>query len=269
MSALLSIGAAARRLGLSVDIVRLMEQAGELEASRTLGGHRRFNVATLDAYLARSDGKGAPRVTVVHRESPTKDLRNAPCAVQPDTRLPHLSEPKPLHARSAKPVKRIVDRIVETARLDALRAHGRSRLPYGASAEARSTVIETLEAYVNASRFPAATSTWVAHQAIEAKIDAILEPFNAKAARAASIKREEDAENAERVREERQPDSLIERGKSHAFTETLRWERNEAEDARAAVLDALEEEVDVDWTNRDVEELVDEVLEEFDEESDD
>lgn len=132
----------------------------------------------------------------------------------------------------------MVDRIVETARLDALRAHGRSRLPFDASAGARSAVIETLDAYVNASRFPASTPSWVAHQAIEAKIDAVLEPFNEKAARAASVKREEDAEDAERIREERQLDLLIERGKSHAFTETLQWDRIEAEDARAAVLDA-------------------------------
>jgi hypothetical protein len=179
------------------------------------------------------------------------------------------SKLEPPRARSTEPTKRLVDRIAETTRLDALRAHGRSRLPYGATAEARSTVIETLEAYVNASRFPASTSTWVAHQAIEAKIDALLEPFNEKAARAASVKRQEEAEDAERIREERQLDSLIERGKSHAFTETLQWDRIEAEDARAAVLGALEEEVEADWTNRDLEELVDEVLEEFDEESDD
>ena len=268
MSALLSIGSAARRLGISVDTVRALEQSGELEAMRTPGGHRRFVPAVLDAYLARSERHGA-RATDVPHETRPRAVRDAPQALEPRAPQARVSEPRPPRARSTEPTKRLVDRIVETARLDALRAHGRSRLPFGATAEARSTVIETLEAYVNASRFPASTPSWVAHQAIEAKIDAVLEPFNAKSARAASIKREEDAEDAERIREERQLDSLIARGTSHAFTETLQWERIEAEDARAAVLDALDEEVDVEWTYQDVEELVDEVLEEFEEESDD
>lgn len=268
MSALLSIGSAARRLGISVDTVRALEQSGELEAMRTPGGHRRFVPAVLDAHLARSKRHGA-RATDVPHETRPRAVRDAPQAVEPRAHQARISVPKPPRARSTDPVKRMVEGIVETARLDALRAHGRSRLPFDATAGARSAVIETLDAYVNASRFPASAPSWVAHQAIEAKIDAVLKPFNAAAARAASIKREEDAENAERIQEERQLDSLIERGKSHAITETLQWDRDEAEDARAAVLDALEEEVEVDWTNRDVEELVNEVLEEFDEESDD
>jgi excisionase family DNA binding protein len=268
MSALLSIGAAARRLGLSVDTVRALEQSGELQAMRTPGGHRRFVPAELDAYLARSR-RHVARASDVQHETRPRLVRDAPRAVEPRAPQARASEPMPPRAGSTNPAKRMVDRIVETARLEALMAHGRSRLPFDALAGARSAVIETLDSYVNASRFPASTPSWVAHQAIEAKIDAVLEPFNARAARAALIKREEDAENSERIREERQLDSLIERGKSHAFTETLRWERNEAEDARTAVLDALEEEVDVDWTNQDVENLVDEVLEEFDEDSDD
>ena len=269
MSGLLSIGAAARRLGLSVDTVRALDQTGELKAARTPGGHRRFVPVDLDAYLARSE-RHEPRVADVPHEPQPRAVPDASQTVEPRVSQARISEPpKPSRVRSTAQTKRMVDRIVETSRLDALRAHGRSRLPFDATAGARSTVIETLEAYVNASRFLASTSTWVAHQAIEAKIDAVLEPFNADAARAASIKREEDAENSARIRDERQLDSLIERGRSHAFTETLLWDRDEAEDARVAVLDALEEEVEFDWTNRDVEELVDEVLEEFDEESDD
>lgn len=268
MSVLLSIGAASRRLGVSVDTVRALEQTGDLKAARTPGGHRRFIPAVLDAYLARSERHGA-RAADVSREARSSAVGYASQAVEPRVSQAPISQPKPPRVRSTEPAKRMVDRIVETARLDALRAHGRSRLAFDASASARSAVIETLESYVNASRFPASTPSWVAHQAIEAKIDAVLEPFNEEAARAASVKREEDAENAERIREDRQLDSLIARGTSHAFTETLLWSRDEAEDARAAVLNALEEEVDVDWTNRDVEELVDEVLEEFDEESDD
>ena len=66
MRALLSIGAAARRLGLSVDTVRALVQTGELEDIRTSGGHRRFDPALLDAHMARHSGRGTRRSHALH-----------------------------------------------------------------------------------------------------------------------------------------------------------------------------------------------------------
>jgi len=51
--------------------------------------------------------------------------------------------------------------------------------------------------------------------------------------------------------------------------ETRDWDLDDAEEARAEVLDALEDEVEADWTEREVDELVDEALEVWNEEFDD
>ena len=158
---------------------------------------------------------------------------------------------------------------METARLDELKSYGRSLIPYSASAGAHSTVIETLASYVNASRYPATTPLWEARQAIEAKVGAVLEPFNAEAARVAVIKAAKEARRAVRVRDERRLVSLIERGKWHAFVETVAWDVDDAEEARMDVLEALEDEVEPDWTDREVNELVDNILEPWNEEPDD
>src|SRR5437870_6567748 len=45
---------AARYLGVSVDTIRQLDESGQLRATRTKGGHRRFSRKALDAYLARS-----------------------------------------------------------------------------------------------------------------------------------------------------------------------------------------------------------------------
>src|SRR5438093_8385023 len=53
---------AARYLDVSVDTVRQVDESGELRASRTKGGHRRFSRKALDAYLARKGRGGSQRV---------------------------------------------------------------------------------------------------------------------------------------------------------------------------------------------------------------
>ena len=268
MRALLSIGAAARRLGLSVDTVRALVQTGELEDIRTSGGHRRFDPAVLDAHMARHSRRRARVSQDFHERRPEAEWQE-PQAREPRTLRPLATEPKPPLEESTNSLTRIVDQFVENARLDELKSYGRSLIPYDATAGARSAVIETLASYVNASRYPATTPSSEAHQAIDAKVAAVLEPFNAEAARVAEMKAAKEARIALRVRDERRLGSLIEHGKSHAFAKTLAWDVDDAEEARAAVLEALEDQVQADWTEREVNELVDAVLEEGNEESDD
>jgi excisionase family DNA binding protein len=268
MRALLSIGAAARRLGLSVDTVRALVQTGELEDTRTSGGHRRFDPALLDAHMARHSRRRARTSQDFHEPRPDAEWHE-PQAREPRALRPPVSEPKPPRAPSIEPVKQIVDPFVENARLGELRSYGRSLIPYDATAGARSAVIDTLTSYVNASRYPATTPSWEARQAIDAKVAAVLEPFNAEAARVAEMNAAKEARRAERVRDEQRLVSLIERGKWHAFVETLTWDVDDAEEARADVLEALEDHVEPNWTEREVIELVDEVLEQWHEESDD
>ena len=53
----LTIGEAAKRLGLEVDTVRKLERAGKIKAARTTGGHRRFAQEEIDRY--RRNGRKA------------------------------------------------------------------------------------------------------------------------------------------------------------------------------------------------------------------
>ena len=86
------------------------------------------------------------------------------------------------------------------------------------------------------------------------------------AARRAAEKAEEEARRAAEEQHERRVQSLIEHGKSRAFFATTRWESEDREEARADVEHALEDEVESDWSDQDVEELVDDLLEEWEEE---
>jgi len=255
-----------------VDTVRALVQTGELEDIRTSGGHRRFDPAVLDAHMARHSRRRARRSQDFHEPRPDAEWHE-PQAREPRALRPLATEPKPPLEESTNSLTRIVDRLEEDARLDKLRSYGRSLIPNDATAGARSAVIETLASYVNASRYPATTPSWEARQAIDAKVAAVLEPFNAVAARAAEMKAAKEARIALRVRDERRLDSLIEHGKSHAFAKTVAWDVDDAKEARADVLEALEDHVEPNWTEREVIELVDEILDEilevWNEESDD
>src|SRR5690348_3150123 len=53
MDKLLSVGQVARRLRVSVDVVRSLDERGELKGRRTPGGHRRYLPAEVDRVIAR------------------------------------------------------------------------------------------------------------------------------------------------------------------------------------------------------------------------
>lgn len=287
MKALLSIGEAARRLGLSVDTVRELERTGELKAVRTQGGHRRFKPDVLDAYLAQRSNptRGRPQAPSLAPQQPARRRQRAkardeepdrqpdeawdPESFEPPPTRPTAPAPKSAHEQLMEQLNQTLERRAEENRLGSLKFHGRSLIPYSASAGARSAVIEALDGYVTASRFPASASAWEARQAIEAKVAAIMEPFNAAAAHVAAQKAKAEAKRDEAERAERRVGSLIEHGKSRASLRTLGWGFEDEKEARAAVQEALDDEVEGDWSERDVDEVVDEVLDEWDEESDD
>jgi excisionase family DNA binding protein len=74
---------AARLLGLSVATVQSLVEKGEIEAWKTLGGHRRIALNSINAYLAKNspqlaradtDPKSRLRVLVVEDDEATRDL---------------------------------------------------------------------------------------------------------------------------------------------------------------------------------------------------
>lgn len=74
---------AAKLLGLSVATVQSMVEKGEIEAWKTLGGHRRIALKSINAYLAKNspqlsrvdtDPKHRLRVLMVEDDEPTREL---------------------------------------------------------------------------------------------------------------------------------------------------------------------------------------------------
>jgi len=144
-----------------------------------------------------------------------------------------LSAPSPYEG-ALEQIKLAAAKRAEWSRMDSLRSYGNSLIPWSASVGARSVALETVASYVTTSRFPASMATWEAYQAIKAKVEAVLE-----------------------------------RGKSRARIKTFNWSYEDKREACADVEEELENEVEAGWSDRDVDELVDEILEEWDEESED
>ena len=92
MKPLLSIGEAARLLGISVDTVREMENSGQIRALRTAGGHRRFRVEDVEALLRRHSG--SPR-SEAPRSAPTRRMLQRRRQTAPITPHPYevVAEP--------------------------------------------------------------------------------------------------------------------------------------------------------------------------------
>lgn len=276
MKPMVSIGRAADRLGLSVDTVRELERAGDLQAVRTAGGHRRFAVAALDAWLARHSAPGArrraPATPSARRRDRAEKLQEGPGDEEwgdpePTRRArPATPAPKTLQEQLLEGLKQATEEREERSRIANLKSYGQSLIPYDATAAARSSVIEELDSYVTARRFPPSTDTWDARRAIEPRVEALLEPYKEAAARKAAERAEDEARAAAEEQDEQRLQLLIEHGKSRAFLATTRWESEDRDEARAEVEEALEDEVESDWSEQDVEDLVDEILDEWEEE---
>ncbi len=67
MSHHLTIGQAAKRLGLEVDTVRKLERDGKIRAVRTRGGHRRFTEQEIDRYRKSRRRTATPRAGTPRR----------------------------------------------------------------------------------------------------------------------------------------------------------------------------------------------------------
>src|SRR5436189_3791600 len=78
MDKLLSVGQVARRLRVSVDVVRSLDERGELKGRRTPGGHRRYLPADVDRVIAR---QRAGRTKTQTRPSRSSAPRRPPPAV--------------------------------------------------------------------------------------------------------------------------------------------------------------------------------------------
>ena len=301
---MLRINEAARRLGITPATLRRWEEEGLLVPDRTAGGERRYHEGELDQLAARMASGGLMRSRekrpgasrrALGQATEEDDGEEESTSAQP---LPPIVVPDPppwerrVHeARADLEVKKILrekaqlersDREVQEAqerealearrraeednlrrearardeqRLQSLRSQGELIAALsGAPTEYKAAVTRDLITYVNIEQFPASLSSWQAYQYITARVDQLLQPW-----------RDQKDKEQEAHKRRRDYESLLSAGRSHATSKTSSWDRDDALRARREVERALRDEVGRDWTRQDIVDLVEEVLEEWEE----
>jgi hypothetical protein len=111
---------------------------------------------------------------------------------------------------------------------------------------------------VTAAQFPADLSYAKAFEIVRARVEEVLRPYH---------ETEEEAKRNRKAVEEsdRRRNGLIARGNEYARRESNDWDWSSRNDARSEVGKVLNREVQADWTELEVEDAVDEVLDEWDE----
>ena len=282
---------AARYLGVSVDTIRQLDESGELHASRTKGGHRRFSRTALDAYLGRK-GRGGTKRTP-ERPKPRRHAAARPGPVpepldgdtedfEPgDEEFEPFVEAPPPPAPPINPLEKFAHEIDEwrkrekdeapLRRLVTLKQYGLNQIGWGIPDSWHARVAAALESYVTLKTFPAWVSDVDAYRIVRGKVEEVLQPYHDDVARkkAEETRREEEAANKRRqeeeeAQEERRVQELINDGMRHARSETMfDWESDDRDRALRDVERMLKDSVESDWTEHEVKDAVNDELNEW------
>ncbi len=265
----LTSGQAARHLDCSIDTIHELAESGELPSTRTAGGHRRFRRSDLDAYRARHQGSrsagsragAAPKPVRAVPPPPDEDFVYDPelgetYRIEPEPPPPPPSPTNALRAGVQKlvdvPLPPAVDPAV--ARIASLKNFGLEQIPWGVPDSEKAKVVRALERYVTVANLPTWVSDTDARALVRAKVEETLKPYHAAVAR-----REEEA------RDERCVQALTETGMSHARWETMDWDSEDRDAARREVERHLKDVIEADWSDGDVKDEVNAILDEWEE----
>jgi len=280
---------AARCLGVSVDTIRQLDESGQLRASRTKGGHRRFSRKTLDAYLGRKGRGRSPHVQERSKPSarPAAHPEPEPLVDDPEDFEPGDEEfepfvealpppPPPINplekfAREMEERRKREEAEAPLRRLATLKQYGLNQIGWGVADTWHARVAAALEGYVTLKTFPGWVSDVDAYRIVRGKVEEVLQPYHDEVARKKAEETRRDKEAAtkrlqeeEEAQEERRVQELIDDGMRHARSETLS-DRYSDDRARALrdVERMLKDEVESDWTDQDVKDAVDDELAEW------
>ncbi|NOT08477.1 MAG: excisionase family DNA-binding protein [Gemmatimonadales bacterium] len=280
MKKYLTIGEAAQRLNLQVDTVRRLERNGTLTAERTDGKHRRFRAEIIERYArtreaapTRPRGKALPPKDRAPRVEPAPsrprrkrigvdaspeldEWESFDSSEPPQTDINQLAVAPPPDQPPSANFNRTRDE--EIKRLQAIKNVGIRAIPFVVPPTWRARIVADLERFVTGRQFPSYLSLFEAGNIVRARVEEVLEPYRAELARHAQ-------ERAEKTTAESRLDALKAHGRRYVVDETSEWEWAEASEARKDVERALDSEVEADWSEHDVEDLADEILDEFEE----
>jgi excisionase family DNA binding protein len=283
----LSVGEAAERLGVTVDVVRSLVERGELKAMRTGGGHRRI---LEDDVERRATSRQATRSRPRANRTPGSRRRVGPQGARGPQRVepprdqnseedtPSLDElegaaeleaAKERAAAEASAREEAAE--AERQRLEGLKAYGRDRARWAfLPTEWRAEVVEELEGFVTSKRLPPSLPSPEAQEIVRARVDTLAEQYRAAERKRLEKEREADDQRRRQEDDERRIKALIAHGSNYARGETSRdWDTSEADRARREVDRALQDEVGAEWTEAHVRDLVDDVLDQWDDDEED
>jgi len=289
----LSPSQVASRFGVSTDTVRYWGRTGRLREYRTPAGHRRYRTEDVEALASGTTGENTPNSSsakisdssspppVLPSPAPKRNEKKGNKETETEPAPPPPWERRVLEAEAKVEVlKAEQDREElieakrrkknaeaekaaaataaerEARRLNTLKDHGRLHANLkGGSPVFRAKVGRALEQYVTSENFPPGLRDTEAFALVGDHVDRVLRRCQKKRAKA-------ETQKEDRLRVE----GLIERGKSLARMRTLLWEKQSRDEVQRAVEAALGQEVEANWTKTDVSELIDEVLEDWEEE---
>src|ERR1041385_3354221 len=181
----LSVGEAAKRLGVSVDVVRSLVKSGELRAIRTGGGHRRIRDDDVErrrkSQRASRNGPQVRRSPSLERRPMTRSMpRTWPVEPDPDR---HFEEDPPSFAdleaevereaakeRAAAEAKARAAAVeAEHQRLEGLKKYGRDVAIWSLPTDWQGRVVEDLEEFVTSKRLPPSLAPWQAQQIVQSR----------------------------------------------------------------------------------------------------
>src|SRR5437773_1767312 len=260
MDRLLSIGEVAKRLRISVDVVRSLTENATLKAVRTGGGHRRYRPEEVERFKAtrRAPAKNATL------ERPTRKPAN-----RADLEKPDIEEDEPtLEDLQAEFERQQVRERAESERqrLEGLKKYGRdlalwTLLP----PEGRARVIEDLEGFVTSTRVPPSLPEPEAQLIVFARVQQIAKEFRETENQRLAKEREDKDRRRKQGDDERRLKALIDHGLNYARAQTVSGlDTHEADKARREVGRTLRSEVKIDWSEADVRDRVDDILAEWD-----
>lgn len=283
MAEFLTISQVASRLGVTVETLRMWTKEGKLRAVRTAGNHRRYRLEDVERFQARHGMADDDR----QRPGDASGSRTHPQPTQPESKPTAGSwlESQLREARARTEIlkaRRDARALIEARaaelsqaaseaagvrrreeharRLEAMKEHGRLlALSAGLPAEWRARVTAQLERQVTAEAFPPSLPEAEAREYVRAHVETIINQHREQQERAAAIERRQSELILERATVQR----LVEAGKTRASLSTLWWDIEDRERARREVARALQEQVEPDWDDEDVNDLVDDVLAEW------
>lgn len=275
MDKLLSVGQVAKRLRVSVDVVRSLDERGELKGRRTPGGHRRYLPADVDRLIARlRAGRSGAQTRALRspapRRPPTSPHERRP--PEPDDfdveeDVPDIEELEAEVEREAANERAAAEAKASAAaadaehqRLEGLKKYGRDLAFYSLPAEWRAQVIEDLEEFVTPGRVPASLAGWQAQEIVKSRVDVFKKQYY-------------DAEDKRRkqVDDQRKIEWLLAWGKSYAVSVTggVDWGSSEQDRARREVESDLKQKVKADMSYGHVKDFVDDVLKRWEDDTED